>query len=150
MQGGYSIIRQDYPLYYSFFLDYWAFIKQYWSIHDTDDWWNCLISDLHYYIAENDNNDFCVDLLMAFYVRTRDLRDVDEPLDKLKIFLSEWWEYINRYFKPIDEPETWGNFFADTKQLSEKYLYYPYYIKMIDAFVTYKTKGNAEWIDDIR
>ncbi|HAE45314.1 MAG TPA: hypothetical protein DCG37_06960 [Lachnospiraceae bacterium] len=35
--------KKEHELMYSFITDFWAFIKAYWVIYDSDDWWDSIV-----------------------------------------------------------------------------------------------------------
>lgn len=145
--AGTSIVYKNYiketnPSLYEFFLDYWNFIKGYWRIYNEEDWWNCLISDMDYYVTKYSWSNFCVNLLMAFYNRCKDERPGEgESLDETKIFLKEWWQYINKYYKRGNEDaKWWEDFLSETGDITEKYKNSPYYCSLVDEFVKIRAK----------
>ena len=137
----YSYIKDNNPSLYEFFLDYWKFIKGYWRVYDEEDWWNCLISDMDYYISKYSWSGFCVDLLMDFYDRCKSDVEQTETIQDTSKFLKEWWRYINKYYKRGGEnDEWWSLFLRETGELTEKYKKVPYYCTLVDEFVKLRVR----------
>ncbi len=137
----YTYIKDNNPSLYEFFLDYWKFIKGYWKIYNEEDWWNCLISDMNYYVSKYSWSSFCVELLMDFYERCKNDTQQVETLEDTKQFLKEWWRYINRFYKRGEEDEGWWvEFLTETDRITTKYKNVPYYCTLVDEFVKIRAK----------
>ena len=137
-----SYLKKNNPNYYSFFKEYWSFVKKYWRVYPEEEWWNCFLADMNYYIARNDSIDFFVDLLMAFYKKTRDEQNNEFTVNDVFTFLQEWWKFVNEFYVTRDEKSYWADFFKRAKELSDKYGKSEYYIDVIDAFIKMKTAGQ--------
>lgn len=136
-----SYIKENEPKAYQFFIEYWSFVKKYWVIDNTEDWWNCFCADLAYYVSKYENNDFYVSLIMQVYIRNKDELVVTSTVKELTAFLKEWWEYINKYYADHSEKEWWANFVEDTKGLLNKYNSNSYYTGLVDAFFEFKAES---------
>lgn len=134
-----SYIKNNEPLTYQFFMEYWEFSKKYWHVVMDEDWWNCFLADLEYLVSKYDNNDFFVALLMQMYIRNRQPDAKTDSIDNLKAFYKEWWSYINKFYRTDPNTDWWEEFMQETKDMFDKYKRSEFFSEIINVFVKYKT-----------
>lgn len=139
-----SYVKENEPRFYQFFVEYWELIKKYWKVENREEWWDIFISDMTYYTAKYDRDDFCVELLMELYERAKNKSRDKESLASAKTFLNIWWEYVNKYYQNNESEEWWIQFSVETDKLLTAYSNNTYYYNLINAFYCFKVHSNEE------
>jgi len=139
-----SYIKENEPHFYHFFIEYWDLIKKYWDVKNSEEWWDIFISDMTYYTAKYDRDDFCVELLMELYERAKNKNRGNESIGEAKKFMQTWLNYINQYYQEQKSEDWWRQFSTETDVLLTTYSYNTYYYNLINAFYRLKVHSNEE------
>ncbi len=131
-----SYISQNEPQVYAFFLEYWKYLKTYYTVKDDKDWWSCFMSDMYYYVDSYSDNNLYVDLIMALYVRN--IGDYHaHDIAYLSTFFKDWWNVFDTYYKPLDD-ELQGEFVEAITKLYDQYSKDTFFRDCIDCLYNFK------------